>query len=92
VKNTWKHNKKTISKETKDDEFLADSTTFLNPCGYPEEEISHSKEKQEVEKEVIYVPKVQEDKEKTIFTRKQEEINIIGETKKEKKKTIEGRK
>jgi hypothetical protein len=65
---------------------------LLNPCGYPEEEISHSKEKQGEEKHAICVPKVQERKEETIFTREQEEINVIGEIKKEKDKTIEGRK
>ena len=50
---------KTISKSTNDKEIFADS----NPCGYPEEEISHSTEKKEEEKEAIYVPKVQEGKE-----------------------------
>jgi hypothetical protein len=57
---------------------------LLNPCGYPEEEISHSKEKQGEGKDAICVPKVQEGKEETIFTREQEEINVIGEIKKRK--------
>ena len=38
---------------TKDDEFLADSTTLLNACGYPEEQISHSKEKTRTHKPYI---------------------------------------
>ena len=36
---------KTISKGTHGNEILADSNVLLNPCEYPEEEISHSKEK-----------------------------------------------
>jgi hypothetical protein len=36
---------KTISKGTNGNEILADTNALLNPCGYPEEEISHSKEK-----------------------------------------------
>ena len=86
---------KTSYTGTKDDEFLADSTTLLNTCGYPEEQISHSKEKQGKEKEAICIPKVQEGKEETILTREQEEteeIISIGETKEEKDKTTEGRK
>jgi hypothetical protein len=39
--------------------------------------------KKEEEKEVIYVPKVQEGKEDTIFTRKQKEIIYIREVKEE---------
>jgi hypothetical protein len=58
---------------------------LLNPCGYPEEEISHSKEKQGEEKDTICIPKVQEGKEETIFTREQEEINVLGEIKKIKR-------
>jgi hypothetical protein len=42
--------------------------------------LNHSKKKQ---KEVIYLPKMQEGKEETIFTRKQEEIIFIGEVKEE---------
>jgi hypothetical protein len=43
--------------------------------------------------DAICVPKVQEGKEETIFTREREEINVIGEIKKkEKDKAIEGRK
>ena len=68
---------KTISKGTKEDEFPADSTTLLNPCGYPEEEISHSKEKQGEEKDAICIPKVQEGKEKTILTREKGETEEI---------------
>jgi ankyrin repeat protein len=86
---------KTISKGTKDDEFLADSTTLLNLCGYPEEEISHQTEKQEEEKEAINVPKVQEEKKETILTREQEEkeeIIYTKETKEGNAETIEGRK
>jgi len=75
---------KTISKGTKDGEFLADSTTLLNTCGYPEEQISHSKEKQGEEKEAICVPKVQEGKEEK-KVEKGELINII----KEKEAAIE---
>ena len=48
---------KTISKGTNDDEFPVDNTTLFSPCGYPEEEINHSTEKQEEEKEAINVPK-----------------------------------
>jgi hypothetical protein len=44
---------KGISKGTKDDESPTDSITLLSPCGYPEEEISHPKEKQKEEKEAI---------------------------------------
>jgi hypothetical protein len=44
---------KTISKRTKGSEIFSDSNALLNPCGYPEEKISHSKEKQEEEKEGI---------------------------------------
>ena len=61
---------KTISKRTNDNEIFADS----NPCGYPEEEISHSTEKQEEKKEAIYIPIVQEGKEETILTREKEEM------------------
>ena len=45
---------KTISKRNKDYEIFSYSNALLNPCGYPEEKISHSKEKQEEEKEGIY--------------------------------------
>jgi hypothetical protein len=45
---------------------------LLNTCGYPEEEIRHSIEKREEEKEAIYLPKVQEGKEETMHTREQE--------------------
>jgi hypothetical protein len=44
---------KGISKGTKDDYSPTESITLHNPCGYPEEEISHPKEKQEEEKEAI---------------------------------------
>ena len=43
----------------------------------------HSKKKQEEEKEAVYLSKVQEGKEDTIFTRKQEEIIYIREVKEE---------
>ena len=36
---------KAISKRTKYNEFLVNIRKLLIPCGYPEEEISHSKEK-----------------------------------------------
>ena len=78
---------KTISKRTNDSEIFADS----NPCGYPEEEIRHSTEKQEEEKEAIYILKVQEGKEETILTREQEEM-YRRETKEGNDETIEGRK
>jgi ankyrin repeat protein len=68
---------KTISKRTNGNEIFSDSNALLNPCGYPEEKISHSKEKQEEEKEGIYVAKVQEGKEETVFTREQEEKEEI---------------
>jgi hypothetical protein len=71
---------KSISKGTKDDEFLADSTTLLNLCGYPEEEISHQTEKQEEEKEAINVPKVQEEKEETILTREHLPVSLISKS------------
>ena len=71
-------------KEPKEDVFPANSTLF-NLCGYPEEEISRSKEKQGGEKDAICVTKVQEGKEGTIFTREKEEINVIGEIKKIKR-------
>jgi ankyrin repeat protein len=86
---------KTISKGTNDDEFPVDNTTLLSPCGYPEEEINHSTEKQEEEKEAINVPKIQEEKEETILTREQEEkeeIMYMRETTEGNEKTIEGRK
>jgi ankyrin repeat protein len=54
-------------------EIVEDSNAFLNTCGYPEEEIRHSIEKREEEKEAIYLPKVQEGKEETMHTREQEE-------------------
>jgi len=62
---------------------------LLNPCGYPEEEISHSKERQGEEKYAIYVPKVQEGKEETILTREKgetEEIIYQREAKEERDK------
>ena len=46
-------------------------------------DIQRKNKKKEEEKEVIYVPKVQEGKEDTIFTRKQEEIIYIREVKEE---------
>jgi hypothetical protein len=79
---------KTFSKGTKD-KVPAASTTLLNPCGYSEEEISHSKEKQGEEKDAICIPKVQEGKEERILTREMEETEEIiyqRETKKEKYK------
>jgi ankyrin repeat protein len=86
---------KTISKRTKGNEIFSDSNALLNPCGYPEEKISHSKEKQEEEKEGIYVAKAQEGKEETVFTREQEEkeeIICTRETKEENEETIDRRK
>ena len=80
---------KTISKGTKDDESPTDSIALLNLCGYPEEEISRSKEKQGEEKDAICVTKVQEGKEETILTREMEETEEIiyqRETKQEKYK------
>ena len=51
---------KTISTGTNDNEILADS-----------QKISHSEEnEEEEEKEVIYLPNVQDGKEETMFTRK----------------------
>jgi hypothetical protein len=44
---------KTISKGINDDNFPVDNTTLLSPCGYPEEEINHSTEKQEEEKDIM---------------------------------------
>jgi hypothetical protein len=46
-------------------------------------DIQRKNKKKEEEKEVIYLPKVQEGKEDTIFTRKQEEIIYIREVKEE---------
>jgi hypothetical protein len=57
VKKTSKHTTKPFPN---DNEILADSNALLNTCGYPEEEINHSTEKREEEKEAIYLPKVQE--------------------------------
>ena len=86
---------KTISKRNKGYEIFSFSNALLNPCGYPEEKISHSKEKQEEEKEGIYVAKAQEGKEETVFTREQEEkeeIIYTRETKEENEETIDRRK
>ena len=44
---------------------------------FQKKKISHLKEKQVEEKEVIYLPKVQEAKEEIIFTREQEETEEI---------------
>jgi hypothetical protein len=77
---------KTISKRTKGNDIFSDSNALLNPCGYPEEKISHSKEKQEEEKEGIYVAKAQEGKEETVFTREQEEKEEIIYTRETKEK------
>jgi hypothetical protein len=52
---------KTISKGTKDDDFLAYRTTLFYPKGYPEEEMSLKGEK-----EATCVPKVQEENQVTI--------------------------
>jgi hypothetical protein len=46
---------KTISKGTNHTEILADGNELFNTCGYPGEEISHSTEKQEEDKEAINV-------------------------------------
>ena len=82
---------KAISKETNDNESLANSNALLNPCGYPQK-ISHSKEKREEVKEAIYLPKVQEGKEETICTRGEQEekevIIYIREVLKEKEEII----
>jgi len=86
---------KTISKRTKGNKMFSDSNALLNPCGYPEEKISHSKEKQEEEKDGIYIPKVQEGKEETVFTREQEEKEEIiysREIKEKNEETIDRRK
>ena len=82
---------KTFSNGAKYDESPTESITLLMLISRK----NHSKEKQEEEKEAIYVPKVQEEREETILTREQEEteeIIYIGETKEEKDKTTEGRK
>jgi hypothetical protein len=78
---------KIISKGTNDNEILADRNALLNTCGYPEEEIRHSTEKREEEKEAIYLPKVQEGKEETMHTREQEEKEEIIYTREEKDHT-----
>ena len=75
---------KSISKRTNGNEIHSDNNALLNPCGYPEEKISHSKEKQEEKKEGIYVAKVQEGKKETVFTREQEEKEEIISTRETK--------
>ena len=59
-------------KTHKKTEIIADGNALLNTCGYPEEELSHSTEKREEEKEAIYLLKVKEGKEETMHTREQE--------------------
>jgi ankyrin repeat protein len=80
---------KTISKRTNGNKIFSDSNALLNPCRYPEEKISHSKEKQKEEKEGIYAPKVQEGKEETVFTREQEEKEENEETIDRRKEQVE---
>jgi ankyrin repeat protein len=80
---------KTISKRTNGNEIFSDSNALLNPCRYPEEKISRSKEKQEEEKEGIYVAKAQEGKEETVFTREQEEKEENEETIDRRKEQVE---
>ena len=86
-KENMKAHSKTISKETNDNEILADSNALLNICGYPEEEISNSTEKRKEEKEASYLPKVQEGKEETMHTREQEGKEEIIYTREEKDQT-----
>ena len=86
-KDNMKTHYKIISKGTNDNEILADRNALLNTCGYPEEEIRHSTEKREEEKEAIYLPKVQEGKEETMHTREQEEKEEIIYTREEKDHT-----
>ena len=68
-------------------EIVEDSNALLNTCGYPEEEIRHSIEKREEEKEAIYLPKVQNGKEETMHTREQEGKEEIIYTREEKDET-----
>jgi ankyrin repeat protein len=83
-KDNIKAHYKIISKGTNDNEILADRNALLNTSGYPEEEISHSTEKREDEKEAIYLPKVQEGKEETMHTKEQEGTEELIYTREEK--------
>ena len=65
----------------------SDRNALLNTCGYPEEEIRHSTEKRNEEKEANYLPKVQEGKEEIMHTREQGGKEEIIYTKEEKAQT-----
>jgi len=95
VPETPKHNLKLFLKGPMVTRYLQIIMHCLIHVDIQKKKISRSKEKQEKEKEAIYIAKVQEEKGEKTFTREQEEkeeIIYTRETKEENEKTIDRRK